>query len=152
MRFSKSLLVLGLSPLATPAAPSGGGSDDDILTFTFGPASGANGTLAIHRAAALEYVEHELSAGFSAIKTKNVDQKGPPPPFIPQLKGAYAFPNGSGVEGSMAWDMTATSAYDAGADTSLKVVTTSTKDQQSDCDECFGTCIALAVLPPAFLA
>ncbi|KAI1081171.1 hypothetical protein F5B20DRAFT_588719 [Whalleya microplaca] len=155
----KTLLLLGITPVLTSAAavnPStlNTTTSTDTITFTFGPGSNANGTLIIHPAEARAYLQHELGVGVSA-KLAGDDSR--PAPFVPALKGAYAFPAGSGVEGAMAWDMTNgphanAAASNGSSSASAAKLVASASDDDDGCDICYSACIALAILPPVFLA
>ncbi|KAI0838645.1 hypothetical protein F5Y06DRAFT_267461 [Hypoxylon sp. FL0890] len=129
-----SLLVLATGMMLSGSTTGNGSpvSRDELVTHTFHPESGFSGTLTLHPDQTLEYFKNEIGL--------DIDKLGRHSEIFPtSSSGNYTFPEGSGVEGTLSWDV-------AGRNSSPL-----TAYQRMACFDCEVVC-SLWAIPFAFIA
>ncbi|KAF3058483.1 hypothetical protein GL218_05742 [Daldinia childiae] len=130
--FYTSILMLPNPTAAHNKALTPRSKGADTISFTFQPDDSISGALTMHSEQTLEYFKNEL--GIDVTKLRNH-----PELFSHSPSGHYVFPEPSGVEGTLSWNLT-------GRDpTSLGTY------ERLTCDDCAAICGGLAAVPFGFI-
>ncbi|KAI1662671.1 hypothetical protein F4813DRAFT_394836 [Daldinia decipiens] len=112
--------------------PRSKNADADAISFTFQPDDSVSGALTMHPEQTLEYFKSEL--GIDVTKLRNY-----PELFGKSPSGHYTFPELSGVEGTLSWNLTGRDPASLGA------------YERLNCDDCAAICGGLAAVPFGFI-
>ncbi|KAI0144024.1 hypothetical protein F4776DRAFT_661123 [Hypoxylon sp. NC0597] len=123
MHSVRFLLVLawGMAMVGSSVGDESPVSKDETIPYTFQPGSDFSGSLTVQPNQALEYFKNEVGI--------DIDKVLSHPELFPASSGGnYTFPNDSGVEGTIFWNLTDHSSSSV------------TAPQRMTCAECEAVC------------